>query len=86
MTVDQATELIRHAFLVVLVLCAPVLVIGLIVTLVVSLIQSVTQIQEQTISFIPKVVAMVLAAALLMPWFTQHLLDYARELFSGGIR
>ena len=86
MTVDQATELIRHAFVVTLILCAPVLAIGLIVTLVVSLLQSITQIQEQTLSFIPKIVAMVLAAVLLMPWFAQHLLDYAKVLFSGGMR
>ena len=85
MTLDQATELIRHAFVVTLLLAAPILAIGLIVALIVSLLQSITQIQEQTISFIPKIIAMVLAAILLMPWFTQHLLDYARELFAGGV-
>jgi flagellar biosynthetic protein FliQ len=84
MTIDQATELIRHAFVVVLILAAPILAVGLVVTLIVSLLQSVTQIQEQTLSFIPKIVAMVLAAVLLMPWFTQHLLDYAKTLFSGA--
>jgi flagellar biosynthesis protein FliQ len=86
MTIDQASELIRHAFVVTLLLCAPVLVVGLVVTLIVSLLQSMTNIQEQTLSFIPKIVAMVLAAALLMPWFTQHLLDYAKTLFSGGMQ
>ena len=86
MTIDQATELFRHALIVVLIVSAPVLIVGLLVTLVVSLLQSVTQVQEQTLSFIPKIVAMVLAAVLLMPWFTQHLLDYARLLFSGGAR
>jgi flagellar biosynthetic protein FliQ len=84
MTIDQATELIRHAFVVALILAAPILAVGLVVTLIVSLLQSVTQIQEQTLSFIPKIVAMALAAVLLTPWFTQHLLDYAKTLFSGG--
>jgi flagellar biosynthetic protein FliQ len=85
MTVDQSTEMIRHAFVVVLILSAPILIVGLIVTLIVSLLQAVTQVQEQTLSFIPKIVAMVLATMLLVPWLTQHLLDYAKQLFAGGI-
>jgi len=86
MSVDQATELLRHACVIVLIVCAPVLAVGLVVTLIVSLLQSMTQIQEQTLSFIPKIVAMVLAAMLLMPWFAQHLIEFARTLFSGGVR
>ncbi len=85
MTVDQSTEMIRHAFVVVLILSAPILIVGLTVTLIVSLLQAVTQVQEQTLSFIPKIVAMVLATMLLVPWLTQHLLDYAKQLFAGGI-
>jgi flagellar biosynthetic protein FliQ len=85
MTLDQATELLRHAFIVVLLVSAPILVIGLIVSLIVSLLQAMTHVQEQTISLIPKILAMVLAVVLLAPWFTQHLLEYARDLFSGGM-
>ncbi len=85
MTMDQATELLRHALVVVLIVSAPILIVGVIVSLVISLLQAMTHVQEQTISLVPKIVAMVLAAVLLVPWFTQHLLEYARDLFSGGL-
>ncbi|HEX8525233.1 MAG TPA: flagellar biosynthesis protein FliQ [Tepidisphaeraceae bacterium] len=86
MTVDHATELIRHALVVVLIVSAPILMVGLVVSLIVSILQSMTQVQEQTLSVIPKIVAMMVAAVLLLPWVTQHLLSYARELFAGGVR
>ena len=44
-----------------------------------------TQIQEQTLSFIPKIVAMVVVAIVTLPWMTQHLLDFAREVFTTGL-
>ena len=83
MDLDQATELIRHTLLLALIVSAPMLLIGLLVGIVVSLLQAVTQIQEQTLTFVPKIAAMVAAAILLMPWIGQHLLDYAARIFSG---
>ena len=55
MTVDQASDLIRETLIVALLAAAPLLAIGLIVGLIISLIQAVTQIQEQTLTFIPKI-------------------------------
>ena len=68
MTLDQSTELIRQALLVALFVAAPVLVVGFVVSLVVSLLGAVTQVQEQTLTFIPKIVAMVVCAIVLLPW------------------
>ena len=85
MTIDQATELIRNALILVLLISAPMLVIGLVVGILVSLLQAVTQIQEQTLTFIPKIVAMVAAAILLMPWIGQQLIEYAGAMFSSGL-
>lgn len=68
-----------------LTISAPMLCIGLLVGIIVSLIQAVTQIQEQTLTFIPKIIAMVAAAILLMPWTAQRLIDYSREMFTSGI-
>ena len=85
MTLDEATELIRHTLILALTISAPMLIIGLVVGIVVSLLQAVTQIQEQTLTFIPKICAMVGAAILLMPWTSQRLIDYAREMFTTGI-
>lgn len=85
MTIDQATELIRNALILVLLISAPMLVIGLVVGILVSLLQAVTQIQEQTLTFIPKITAMVIAAIILMPWIGQRLIDYTATMFGSGM-
>ena len=85
MDTGRAVDLVREMMILALTISAPMLLIGLAVGIVVSLIQAVTQIQEQTLTFIPKIVAMVAAAILLMPWSSQRLLDYAREMFTSGI-
>ena len=77
--------MIRQTLILALLISAPMLLIGLIVGVIVSLLQAVTQIQEQTLSFIPKIVAMVAAAILLMPWSAQRLVEYARYMFTSGI-
>ncbi len=83
--IDIAIELIRRTMLLVLLLSAPILIAGLVVGLVVSLIQAVTQIQEQSLAFIPKIVAMVVAAIVTLPWMGGHLLEFAAELFTTSM-
>ena len=83
MTLDQATDLLRQSLIMALLISAPMLCIGLIVGVIVSLFQAVTQIQEQTLTFIPKITAMIGAAVLLMPWIGHHLLEYAQKMFGG---
>jgi flagellar biosynthetic protein FliQ len=85
MSIEQATELIRNALILVLLISAPMLLIGLVVGIIVSLLQAVTQIQEQTLTFIPKITAMVVAAIVLMPWIGQRLLDYTATMFGTGM-
>ena len=85
MSVDQSSELLRHALVLTLFVAAPVLLIGLIVGFIVSLLQAVTQLQEQTLTFIPKIVAMVVAVILLLPWMSQHVIEFARETFGQGL-
>jgi flagellar biosynthetic protein FliQ len=58
------------------------LCIGLVVGVIVSLFQAVTQIQEQTLTFVPKIVAMVASAILLMPWIAHRLIEYTSAMFS----
>ena len=81
MDVQTALDMGRDAMLLVLTVSAPVLAIGMVVGLLVSLFQAVTQLQEQTLTFVPKIVAMTLAAMLFVPWITTKMLEYARELF-----
>ena len=83
--IDLATELIRRALLLVLLLSAPVLIAGLVVGVVASMLQAVTQIQEQTLSFIPKILAMSAVAVVTLPWMSGHLIDFAREIFTQGL-
>jgi flagellar biosynthetic protein FliQ len=85
MDTGQAVDLVRHTLIMALTVSAPMLLCGLVVGIVVSLLQAITQIQEQTLSFIPKIVAMVAAAILLMPWTAQRLMDYSRTMFTSGI-
>ena len=79
---DSSIELVRTALIITLKIAAPILIAGIVVGLVVSLLQSVTSVQDQTLSFVPKIVVMVLAAAVLIPWIAQRLIEYAADLFS----
>jgi flagellar biosynthetic protein FliQ len=80
---DESTiELVRQALFITLKIAAPILLAGILVGLVVSLLQSITSIQDQTLSFVPKIVVMVIAAAILLPWITKRLVEYSAELFS----
>ncbi len=85
MTLDQASEFLRHALVLTLLVSAPVLLVGLVVSFVVSLLQAVTQVQEQTLTFIPKIVAMAACVILLLPWMGQHLVEFARTAFGEGL-
>ena len=83
MTVEQASEIIRETLLVALMIAAPLLIVGLAVGLVISLLQAVTQIQEQTLVFVPKMVAMIAAAIFVLPWITMRMMEFAKVMFAG---
>ena len=80
MDMIEALDMGRGALLMVLIMSAPVMGIGMVVGLVISLFQSMTQLQEQTLSFVPKIVAMVGLALVLVPWMTARMLNYAQEM------
>ena len=82
MTPEYATDLVRQTLVLALIVSLPMLGIGLGVGIVVSLLQAVTQIQEQTLTFVPKIVAMVAASILLMPWISHRVVEYATVMFS----
>ena len=85
MTVDQATEIIRAALLLVLLVAGPVMMVGLTVGIVISIVQAVTQIQEQTLTFIPKIASMMIALVVLLPWIGARLVDYTRMMIEGAM-
>ena len=83
MDIDQSIELVREAISLMLLLSLPVLGAALLIGLTISLFQAVTQIQEQTLTFVPKILGMALIALLVMPWITMKILDFAKRMFSG---
>ncbi len=76
-------DLSRDAILTALMIAAPMLIIALGVGLIVSVIQSVTQIQEQTLSFVPKLVMVGGAFIVGLPWLLQILIKYTTSLIQG---
>jgi flagellar biosynthetic protein FliQ len=80
MDAQDAVDLGRQAIVVSLLIGSPLLLAGMMVGLLVGLLQAVTQIQEQTIAFVPKLVVMVLTIALLAPWLINQMVQYAHDL------
>ncbi|MBH3068635.1 flagellar biosynthesis protein FliQ [Serratia marcescens] len=83
MTPESVMALGTEAMKVALALAAPLLLAALISGLVVSLLQAATQINEMTLSFIPKILAVVVTIIIAGPWMLNLLLDYMRTLFSN---
>lgn len=79
-SLDAIVALAQRALIVVLQVSLPLLLIGLCVGLCVSLFQTVTQIQEQTLAFLPKLIAMAAALVVLLPWLLAVITEYAREV------
>ena len=71
-----AAELVRRAVMMTLVVGAPLLVSALVVGLLVTLIQAVTQLQEQTLTFLPKLATMALVFVLVLPWMLRQLVEF----------
>jgi flagellar biosynthetic protein FliQ len=80
----EALDLTREALLKALIIAGPVLLTGIVVGLIISLIQTLTQLQDQTLAIVPKIVAMAAAAVVFVPWVATRLLEYTQELFAGG--
>jgi flagellar biosynthesis protein FliQ len=81
MTYTLVTELARNAILVAMLLAAPLLIVALIIGLLVSIFQTVTQIQEQTLSFVPKLLGVAATFLVGLPWMLQLLVEYTQKLF-----
>jgi flagellar biosynthetic protein FliQ len=81
MSIGEVTTLLREGIMQVLLLAAPLLLSALVVGLVVAILQATTSIQEQTLTFVPKIVAILLVLAFLGGWMFSSLRDYTIQLF-----
>ena len=83
MTPESVMTIGRTAMEVCLMVAAPMLLVALIIGLLVSIFQAATQINEATLSFIPKLVGIFVALVVAGPWMLSVILDYMREVFTG---
>ena len=83
MTPEVVMDIGRQAVEMTLMLSAPLLLAALVIGLIVSIFQAAIQINEQTLSFIPKLVGMLLILLLAGPWMLQIMVDYVRRLFES---
>jgi len=82
MNAQDAVDLGRQALIMSLLVSAPALVAGMLVGLVIGLVQALTQIQDQTVAFIPKLVAMLAVLGLCLPWLVQMMTEYSIDVFT----
>ncbi len=83
MNMSEAIMIGRELMLTSLLLVAPIVIVSLAVGLVISIAQTVTSIQEQTLTFAPRIVAVVGTIILLTPWYLKTLNDYTNEMFES---
>lgn len=81
MSYTLVTDLARNAMMVAMLVAAPLLLVSLIIGLMVSIFQTVTQIQEQSLSFVPKLMGVATVFLVGLPWMLQLLVEYTQRLF-----
>lgn len=79
---DTVIQVGSEAIKMVLLISMPMLGVALVVGIAISLFQAVTQIQEMTLTFVPKIIAVFAAIILAAPWMTEHMISFTQELFA----
>lgn len=83
MTIDMVTDMIQEGLLVVLKTAAPPLLVSLVIGLAISIFQTVTSIQEQTLTFVPKIVGMFVCLMVLGHWMLNNMTTYMADLWQN---
>ena len=83
MNADRVIDIAEQGIYIIMIVCGPLLLIALVVGLLVSIFQATTQIQEQTLAFVPKIVAVLIGLIFLAPWMLSHLMSYMGEIFGN---
>ena len=90
MSPQDTIDLSREAITMAAIIGGPILAAGLLIGLLLGVLQAMTQIQDQTVSAVPKIVGMALVALLALPWMSSRMVDFTRESFSrplvGGVQ
>ena len=83
MTPEYVVQLGQEALMLVLYIAGPMLIVALVVGLAVSILQAVTQVHEMTLTFIPKIMAVVLVTVVFMPWIIRRIIDFTTGLLGS---
>ncbi len=83
MTVDAVSEMAREALFLIIQVSLPVLLVSLIIGLIISIFQTVTSIQEQTLTFVPKIICVFSALVIFGPWMMNSIVEYMVRLWSS---
>ncbi len=83
MDMDIVVGVMQQALTMILLMSAPMLLIGLTVGLLVSIFQATTQIQEATLAFVPKIIAVMLSLVIFGPWMISSMVGFTRNIFSN---
>lgn len=86
MSSETVISIAERGIYTVLMVSGPLTILALVVGLIISIFQATTQIQEQTLAFVPKIVAVLLGLVFFGPWMLSHMLSYATEIFSNLTR
>ena len=82
MTINDVTEIMSSGLYTIIITAAPVLLVYLVIGLVVSIFQTVTSIQEQTLTFVPKVIGIFVSLMILGHWMLNNMVDYMTNLWA----
>jgi flagellar biosynthesis protein FliQ len=86
MSSESVIAIAERGIYTVLMVSGPLILIALIVGLIISIFQATTQIQEQTLAFVPKIIAVLVGMVVFGPWMLSHMLSYATEIFTNLTR
>jgi flagellar biosynthesis protein FliQ len=83
MNQDVVITMMQNVFMLILELSTPILLVSVVIGLIVSIFQTITQIQESTLTFVPKIIAGVVTLIILMPWMINIFISQVNELFDS---
>jgi flagellar biosynthetic protein FliQ len=83
MSTEAVIRILREGILLVVMISAPPMIVSMLVGLTVSLLQATTQVQEQTLSFVPKLIAVFVTLAIMGPWMLQQAVQFTNALLSA---
>ena len=84
MDAATAVDLCREALISAVIIAAPVLLVGMAAGLLVGLMQALTQVQDQTVAFVPKILAMAAVLVICLPWLLTRMVDFTRVVFENA--